>query len=171
MKLAWRRAAGFVLMLLFGSPAVVSGLDKGKAAYVGGTIAEFNASEVPVEGTLDTNDDRRLVFTAETEPFAGHSLPIEYGRIQDLEFGQKTGRRVGRAIGTSVVLGPFGLLSLSAKKRRHYFTVAYVDERGQDQVAVLELGKDIARATLAVVEARSGLPVEYRDDEARKWAH
>jgi hypothetical protein len=38
----------------------------------------------------------------------------------------------------------------------------------QDQVAVLEIGKDIIRTTLAVVETRSGKKVTYQDEEARK---
>ena len=37
-------------------------------------------------------------------------------------------------------------------------------------MAVFELGKDVVRATLAVVEARSGKVVEDQDDEARKSA-
>ena len=41
----------------------------------------------------------------------------------------------------------------------------------KDQVAVLELGKDIVRATLPIVETRSGKRVEYQDDEARKSAN
>ena len=41
----------------------------------------------------------------------------------------------------------------------------------KDQVAVLELGKDIVRATLPIVETRSGKKVEYQDDEARKSAN
>ena len=37
-----------------------------------------------------------------------------------------------------------------------------------DQVGVFELGKDIVRTTLAIVEKRSGKPLEYQDDSARK---
>jgi hypothetical protein len=35
-------------------------------------------------------------------------------------------------------------------------------------VAVIELGKDIVRTTLAIVETRSGKQIEYQDEEARK---
>ena len=38
----------------------------------------------------------------------------------------------------------------------------------KDQVAVIELGKDIVRATLPIVETRSGKKIEYQDEEARK---
>ena len=39
---------------------------------------------------------------------------------------------------------------------------------GKEQVAVLELGKDVVRTTLAIVETRSQKTLEYQDDEARK---
>ena len=38
----------------------------------------------------------------------------------------------------------------------------------KDQVALIELGKDIVRATLPIVETRSGKKIEYQDEEARK---
>ena len=40
--------------------------------------------------------------------------------------------------------------------------------RWKDQVAVLELRKDIVRTTLSIVETRSGKKVTFQDDEARK---
>ena len=81
---------------------------------------------------------------------------------------KKAGRRVGAAVATTVLLGPIGLVALLSKKRKHYLTVGYKDQSGKDQVAVIELGKDIVRTTLAVVETRLGKPVEYQDEEARK---
>ena len=39
-----------------------------------------------------------------------------------------------------------------------------------DQVAILELGKDIVRATLPIVKTRSGKEITYQDEEARKAA-
>ena len=95
---------------------------------------------------------------------------ITFKSIADLEYGQKAGRRVGTAVATTVLLGPIGLVSLFSKKRKHYLTIGYKDEAGVDQAAVLELGKDIVRTTLAIVQARSGRQIEYQDDEARKSA-
>jgi hypothetical protein len=51
--------------------------------------------------------------------FVGKSLMIPYARIIDMEFGQKAGRRVGAAIGTSLLLGPIGLVTLFSKKKNH----------------------------------------------------
>jgi len=106
----------------------------------------------------------------EKKPFAGQELRIPYGKIEDLEYGQKAGRRVGAAIGYTVLLGPIGLLTLFSKKRNHFLTVAFKDEEGKDQVAILELGKDIVRATLPIVKTRSGKEITYQDEEARKAA-
>jgi hypothetical protein len=40
----------------------------------------------------------------------------------------------------------------------------------KDQVVVLELGKDIVRTTIPIIETRSGKKVEYQDEESRKSA-
>jgi len=66
------------------------------------------------------------------------------------------------------LLGPIGLLSLFSKKRKHFLTIGFKRDDGRDQVAVIELGKDIVRTTLPIVETRSGRKSEYQDEEARK---
>ena len=81
--------------------------------------------------------------------------------VRGIEYGQNAGRRLGLAI----VVSPLFLLS---KKRRHFLTVHFVDPRGASQAAVFELGKKIVRTTLAALEARTGLSIEYEDEEARK---
>jgi hypothetical protein len=85
-----------------------------------------------------------------------------------VEYGQKAGRRVGAAVATTVLLGPLGLLTLFSHKRNHYLTIGYKDADSKDQVAILELGKDIVRTTLVVAETKSGKKITYQDDEARK---
>ena len=49
----------------------------------------------------------------------------------------------------TVVLGPLGLMSLTAKSRAHHLTLTYAGEQGSTEVAVIELGKDAVRSTLA----------------------
>ncbi|HMF62006.1 MAG TPA: hypothetical protein VK595_16610, partial [Vicinamibacterales bacterium] len=88
-------------------------------------------------------------------------LSIPYAGITELEYGQKAGRRVGMAI----MIGPLALFS---KKRNHFLTVSYKDAAGKDQAAVFELGKDIVRTTLKVMETRSGKEIQFQDDDARK---
>jgi hypothetical protein len=58
-----------------------------------------------------------------------------------------------------------------SKKRKHYLTIAYTDQAGVEQVAILELGKDIVRETLPVMKARSGVEIVYQDEEAEKSAN
>jgi hypothetical protein len=60
------------------------------------------------------------------------------------------------------------LFLLFSKKRKHFVTIGYKDNDGKEQVAVFELGKDIVRTTLAVLETRSGKKIEYQDEEAKK---
>ena len=94
---------------------------------------------------------------------------IDYESIRHLEFGQRASRRAPLVVAAAAVLGPLGLVSLSAKSRAHYLTLTYAGEQGRTEVMVIELGKHVVRSTLAVVEARSGVPIEYQDEEARKW--
>jgi hypothetical protein len=156
-----------VVVLTLSAEMSLLAVDNKGAAYFGGTSPVFSGAKDPIDGVLDTMNTEALVFTAGKDG-GGRTLTIRYAQITDLEYGQKAGRRVGAAIGTAVLLGPIGLVTLFSKKRKHYLTVGYRDEAGKDQVAVLELGKDIVRATLPIVETRSGKQIEYQDDEAKK---
>lgn len=88
-------------------------------------------------------------------------LRIPYEKINLIEYGQQASRRYAMAI----VVSPMFLLS---KKRKHFLTVGYTDDRGDQQAMVFEIEKDQVRGALAALEARTGLKVEYQDNEARK---
>lgn len=169
MRKVSRVIAGLLVVLAL-TEHLAFALGSRDAAYFGGTISVFGSPKKPVEGRLDTSNEQHLVFGALEKEFAGKSFSIPYENIVDLEYGQKASRRVGAATATTVLLGPIGLLTLFSKKRKHFLTIGYKDESGKDQVAVLELGKDIVRTTLAIVQTRSGKQIEYQDDEARKSA-
>lgn len=145
-------AAGLVVSLLLPCAALAVGKDK--ALYVGGTVALAGNTE----GVLGLTDQEKLLFIAEK---GGGVIEIPYRQVEELEYGQRAGRRVV----TAILLSP---LALFAKRRRHYLTVSYKDADGKDQAVVLELGKDIVRTALAVAEARSGRKVIYQDEEAAK---
>jgi len=164
----WLRFVAVLLLTTLVTEHVAWALDGDKAAYVGGTATVFGTPKEPVEGVLDTSRETALVLTATKKPLAGKALAIPYDRIIDLEYGQKAGRRIGAAAGTAILFGPVGLLALFSKKRKHYLTVGYKDEADKEQVAVLELGKDLVRTTLAIVQTRSGKALEYQDEEAKK---
>jgi hypothetical protein len=163
-----KRLIASALCLSFLAPSLALAVDSRGAAYFGGTVKTFGDAKDPVEGILHTTNEDTLIFTAEDKPYLGEKLSIPYKNVIDLEFGQKAGRRVGAAAATTVLLGPIGLLALMSKKKKHYLTVGFKDADGKDQVAVIELGKDIVRATLPILETRSGKKVTYQDKDARK---
>ena len=164
-----RHLTAVALLVVLMTPALASALAGDKAAYVGGTIARFNIPGMRVEGLIELRR-RHFVFVPANSPHAAEPLPIDYESIRHLEFGQRASRRVPLVVAATAVLGPFGLLSLPAKSRAHYLTLTYAGEQGRTEVIVIELGKHVVRSTLAVVEARSGIPIEYQDEEARKWS-
>ena len=166
-----KRIIAAFLIASFFAPSLALAVDGDKAAYFGGTVTIYSGAKDPVEGRLDLTSTETLVLKPEKRPYVGIALEIPWKSIEDVEYGQKAGRRVGTAIATTALLGPIGLVSLFSKKRKHYLTIAYKDAQGIDQVAILELGKDIVRETLPIVKARSGKEISYQDEEAEKSAN
>jgi hypothetical protein len=152
--LPMKRALALMLACLFAFDFVAyAGLGSDKTAYVGGTENQIKDG---AEGTSSAKDDKRFVFE-----YKGGKLEIPYDEVNDLEYGQKAGRRLELAL----VISPWLLLS---KKRKHFLTIGWKDEQDGQHAAVLELGKSIVRTILATLEARTGKKIEYQDDEARK---
>jgi hypothetical protein len=124
-----------------------------KVEYAGGTAAELREG---ARGTLDVSDARYLAF------YSGKSqMRVAYERINLLEYGQQVSRRLALA----VVISPAFLLS---KSRKHFLTVGYQDQEGRQQALVFRVDKNGIRATLVSLEARTGLKIQYQDEEARK---
>ena len=149
-----RRVVAIAVLLTLIVPSAVLAVGKEKVMYVGGTITSVPEK---TEGRLVTGDEAKMLFVSEK---GGSTIEIPYKEVQEIEYGQKAGRRVM----TAILLSPLALFS---KRRRHYMTLSYKDG-GKDQAVVFELGKDIIRQTLAVIEARSGQKVIYQDEEAAK---
>jgi hypothetical protein len=149
-----RKAIGVALALVLVFELTAwAGLGSNKTMYVGGTVTSIKQG---AEGTSSTGDEKRFEFD-----YKGGKLTIPYDRINDLEYGQKAGRRLGLAIVVSPLL-------FFSHKRRHFLTVGFQDENDKQQAAVFELGKDVIRVTLASLEARTGRKVDYQDEEARQ---
>lgn len=127
-----KRTATVLVLVLFCQSIAFAGLGSKKAAYMGGTMEAFKDSKKVIEGTLDTSNNDQLKFVYKMNK-TEHSVVIPYTNIIDLEYGQKAGRRVGMAVGTTILLGPIGLLSLLSKKRKHYLTIGFKDSEGKDQ--------------------------------------
>jgi len=130
-----------------------AGLGSDKTAYIGGTENQIKEG---TEGASSAKDEKKFTFD-----YKGGSLDIPYEEVNDLEYGQKAGRRIGLAI----TISPWLLFS---KKRKHFLTVGWKDQQDKQHAAVFELGKSIIRTTIATLEARTGKKVDYQDDEARK---
>ena len=124
-----------------------------RAEYVGGTGASLPSG---TSGSIEVADQHYFAFYSKKA-----QVRVSYDRINLLEYGQKVDRRLLMA----VVISPAFLLS---KKRKHFLTVGYTDENGQQQAMVLQVDKAGIRATLAGLEARTGLRVQFQDEEARK---
>jgi len=149
-----RRAIALLVACVFALEFVAfAGLGSDKTAYVGGTENQIKDGS---EGVSSAKDDKVFVFE-----FKGGKLEIPYDQVDDLEYGQKAGRRLGLAL----TISPWLLLS---HKRKHFLTIGWKDAQDKQHAAVLELGKSIVRTTIATLEARTGKKVDYQDDEARK---
>jgi hypothetical protein len=149
-----KRLIAAVLVCLFAFETVaLAGLGNDKTAYVGGTENQIKDG---VEGESSAKDEKKFVFD-----YKDGKLAIPYDQVNDLEYGQKAGRRIGLAIAVNPLL-------LFSKKRKHFLTIGWKDEQDKQHAAVFELGKSIIRTTIATLEARTGKKVDYQDDEARK---
>lgn len=147
------------LLLAFGILSellAVAGLDKDAAMYIGGTV-----SAIPEQttGRLDFTSEDKMTFR-----WSGGSWDLPYKQITSLEYGQKAGRRVGVAIVVTV-------WALFSKKRRHFLTIGFKDPEGKKQAALIEIGKAKVKTSLATLEARTGLKVEYESQEAKEHVH
>lgn len=132
--------------------------------YVGGTIAGWSAD---VEGRVTTDDPKVITFTAK-----GKTFVVPYDTVSSIEYGQKAGRRIGATIGWGVTtLGIAALPILLSKKRKHFVSLGFKDDQGQQQGVVLELPKGMTRSFIAILEARTGMKCEYESEEARKHVH
>jgi hypothetical protein len=164
-----RKAIAFCLIVsLFVPTIALAGLGSNKAAYQGGTTKDkdFPGAKKAVEGYLDTGDENELRFEYSLNK-RNKTYSIPYRQFIDIEYGQKVGRRVGASIATAVLISPVGLFMLFSKKRKHFVTIGYLDEAGKEQVAVFELGKDIVRTTLPILEARSGKKATHQEDDKK----
>src|SRR4030095_10111712 len=99
------------------TPSTVSAVGRRQAAYVGGTHRQFTDAREAVEGRLDISSDRALVFTVDGKPLPSDRIEIPYQNVIHIAYGQNVRRRVGTTIGTSLFLGPAGLLPLLSKAR------------------------------------------------------
>lgn len=124
-----------------------------RAEYAGGTATRLRAGG---PGSIRLDDDTYFAFYSSKA-----HVRVAYDQINLLEYGQQVSRRIALA----VVISPMFLV---AKSRKHFLTIGYRDEDGRQQALVFRIDKTDIRSTLVALEARTGLKVQYQDEEARK---
>ena len=124
-----------------------------RVLYVGGTVAGIQQKS---GARIELTQDDALRFTA-----SGATLRIPWKELNTLEYGMRVSRRYLEA----VLISP---LFLASKRRTHYLTIGYTDDNGKQQAMVLQVNKEEIRPLLVSLEARTGLRVEFQDEEARK---
>ncbi|MEZ5355765.1 MAG: hypothetical protein R2762_24285 [Bryobacteraceae bacterium] len=139
-----------VLLLFFGITAAAQ--TSSKVEYLGGTITEFPGG---VGGALRVDDPRHLIFSTRKT-----SIGVPYDRVNLLEYGQHVSRRLVLAY----LLGPWVLPS---KKLKHYLTVGFESDEGEQQAMVFRVDKSHVRVVLASLEARTGVKVDYLDEQPK----
>jgi hypothetical protein len=148
-------------MLLAAFLALIPALAaQSRAQYAGGTSSQLT---IGLTGRVEVSDEDYFAFYSNKT-----QVRVPYDRINLIEYGQTVSRRVALAIAMSIALPGIGPLLLLSKSRKHFLTVGYTAEDGKQQALVFRVDKGGIRATLVSLEARTGLKVEYQDEEARK---
>ena len=142
-----------ILVLMAVSCALLGAADGADARYVGGTVS---AVEADSNGIIRTTDDLFLEYKAK-----GRELHVPYAKINLIEYGQNVDRRYIVA----ALISPLFVLS---KKRHHFLSLGYTDNEGRQQAMVFKIDKGKIRALLVSLEARTGLRVQFQDEQARK---
>jgi hypothetical protein len=124
-----------------------------RVEYIGGTAAQITVGS---GGSIDLADSHYLAFYSKKV-----QVRVAYDHVNLLEYGLQVDRRLLLA----VAISPAFMLS---KRRKHFLTIGYADDTGQQQALVFEVDKRSVRAALASLEARTGRKIEYQDEEARK---
>jgi hypothetical protein len=149
-------AASFALILA-ATPALHA---QSRAQYAGGTSAQLSPG---VDGRIEVSDDAYFAFYSKKT-----QVRVPYDHINLVEYGQTVSRRVTMAIALSLALPAVGPLLMLTKSRKHFLTVGYMGDDGKQQALVFRVDKGGIRVTLVSLEARTGLKVEFQDEEARK---
>ena len=151
-----RRCCILALPAAISASALRAAVRGQEVMYVGGTIQGLPEA---TEGELETSDPKLMKFHSSKGAFS-----IPYESVTSIEYGQKAGRRVGVAIVITV-------WALFSKKRKHFLTVGWKDDKDAPQGVVIEVAKGKPKTIITILEARSGLKCEYESEEAKKHVH
>ena len=123
-----------------------------RAEYIGGTRGDIPPNR---SGEIRVTNETYLIFVSRHT-----QVKIPYERINLVEYGQKVDQRYVAA----AVISPIFLM---AKKREHFLTIGFQNERGIQDAMVFRINKDDVRLALVTLEARTGQQVQFQDEDAR----
>lgn len=159
------KSACWTLLML----QVITYIPNEGAQYVGGTVTTIPPQAV---GELITAHEDILLFTWQKGgQSGGGEWRIPYNRVTYLGYGQHAGRRIGTATAlapATVVLAPVFVPVMWSKKRRHYLTLAFKDDQDKAQTVIFMVGKKSIRVLPKILEVRTGVKLQYEDEEARE---
>ena len=145
---------------------VITYIPSRSAKYVGGTVATIPQE---VLGELDTSDQKVLSFEwAETKKTEGKTWRIAYSQVTGLSYGQHAGVAWGPLATGVATFGVGAVPFLFTKKRRHYLTIEFLDDKGKSQGAIFLVGKKAIGPLLDDLEAKTGKKTQYEDEEATR---
>jgi hypothetical protein len=153
-----RRCAALLLCLTLFPRWTTAGVGRRSAAYVDGTIKRLNGSVVPIACDLDSSNEHRLRLTATQKPYEGIHLDLEYSRLADVEYWQRRDPGRKKTVG-SAGLGGSAISAAVPNKGSHYLMIRFHDAEDNEQMVVLEVGKDAIGTVIKLIETRSGKTV------------
>lgn len=123
-----------------------------RAKCIGGSLPGLPQSS---SGEIDATNRYSFRFISDELEVA-----VPWDKINLLEYGQKIRKRIG----LTLFVSPLFWLT---KTKKHFLTISFQDEDGQQQVLLFQIHKSDVRVALATLQARTGLNVEFQDEQAR----
>jgi hypothetical protein len=153
-----------------GLTAAAIAVDRDKALYVGGTLDDYalQRSRTDVSGAPPQRTEGRINLTSERAfAFEGGTnwgtLTVPYTSVTAVDYGIDVRQRGHRGL---LLLSPWDPIEQFTGNAHNLLTLAFQDQTGRAQVAVMELGRDLIRPTLETLERRTGKTTRYVNVEA-----
>lgn len=144
------RSIALCILFCFSISIAFAAHSGSRVEYIGGTRPDIPPSG---SGEIRVTDEIYFVFlTKHTR------VKIPYSRINMLEYGQKVNPRYLAAL-----ISPVFML---AKKREHFLTVGFQNDNGHEEAMIFRINKEDVRLALVTLEARTGQPVQFQDEDA-----
>lgn len=129
-----------------------------KAQYKGGTL-------------LAKGDDGKLFVTPELIRLhmkQGESVEFTPGNVTALSYGQEASRRVALWLTLGIVLTPWMLFGLFAKRKNHYIGIEYKDSAGKPGAILIRADKKEYMPMLVSLRSITGQKILGLDDKPPK---